>query len=119
MINIIVLLSIVFLINEIKTLIWPSNYDKQISRIKKDTKEGYLNPNDRPFMVFNLIYFIWSIIGLFTQYWIIFSILFLFSFISARLFLKTEDTINRIRLRRFDSFISSIILITLLLTHYL
>ena len=118
MINIIVLLSIVFLINEIKTLIWPSNYDKQISRIKKDTKEGYLNPNDRPFMVFNLIYFIWSIIGLFTQYWIIFSILFLFSFISARL-LKTEDTINRIRLRRFDSFISSIILITLLLTHYL
>lgn len=119
MINIIVLLSIVFLINEIKTLIWPSNYDKQISRIKKDTKEGYLNPNDRPFMMFNLIYFIWSIIGLFTQYWIIFSTFFIFSFISARLFLKTEDTINRIRLRRFDSFISSIILITLLLTHYL
>ena len=119
MINIIVLLSVVFLIIEIKTLIWSSNYDKQISRIKKDTKEGYLNPNDRPFMLFNFTYFIWSIIGLFTQYWIIFSILVIFSFISAKTLLKTEDTIKRIRLRRLDSFISSIILITLLLTHYL
>lgn len=118
MTNIIVLLSIVFLINEIKILIFPLKYDKQITRIKKDTKEGYLNPNDRPFMVFNLIYFIWSIIGLFTQYWMIFSTFVIFSFISARL-LKTEDTINRIRLRRLDSFISSIILISLLLTHYL
>lgn len=119
MINILVLLSVVFLINEIKTFIWPSDYDKQISRIKKDTKEGYLNPNDRPFMIFNFTYFIWSVIGLFTQYWLIFSILFLFSFISAKTFLKTEDTIKRIRLRRLDSFISSIIIITLLLTHYL
>lgn len=119
MINIIVLLSVVFLINEIKTFIYPSNYDKQISKIKKDIKEGYLNPNDRPFLMFNFIYFLWSVIGLFTEYWIIFLLLIIFSFLSAKYLLKTDDTIKRIRLRRLDSFISSIIIITLLLTHYL
>jgi hypothetical protein len=119
MINTIVIFSIVFLIHEIRTLIWPIKYDNQISKIKKDIKQGYLNPNDRPFIVFNFLYFIWSVIGLFTPYWIVFALFITFSFISGN-FLKTENnTIKRIRLRRLDSFISSTILITLLITHYL
>lgn len=116
MINIILALSLVFLLHEIKTLIWPLKYDKQISKIKKDVKEGHLNPNDRPFMIFNFIYFIWSIIGLFTTYWSIFAILIVFSFISG-LTLRTEDSIKRIRLRRFDSLVSIVILLILLI-HY-
>jgi hypothetical protein len=82
MINIIVIFSIVFLIHEIRTLIWPIKYDNQISKIKKDIKQGYLNPNDRPFIVFNFLYFIWSVIGLFTPYWIVFALFITFSFIS-------------------------------------
>lgn len=117
MINIILTLSIVFLLHEIRTLIWPLKYDKQISKIKKNVKQGYLNPNDRPFMIFNFIYFIWSIIGLFTPYWSIFAILITFSFISG-LFLRTEDSIKRIRLRRFDSLVSIVILLTLLVIYY-
>jgi len=117
MINIILTLSIVFLLHEIRTLVWPLKYDKQISKIKKNVKQGYLNPNDRPFMIFNYIYFIWSIIGLFTPYWSIFAILITFSLISG-LFLRTEDSIKRIRLRRFDSLVSIIILLTLLVIYY-
>lgn len=117
MVNIIVLLSIVFLAHEIRTLIFPLKYDKQISKIKKDIKEGYINPNDRPFMIFNFSYFIWSFIGLFTPYWMIFTTLITFSFISG-LYLRTEDSIKRIKLRRFDSLVSIIILLTLLIFSY-
>lgn len=119
MMNIILILSLVFLIHEIRTIIWPLKYDKQISKIKKNLKDGYLNPNDRPFMIFNFIYFIWSVLGLLTPYWVIFLLFIIFSFLSTKYLLKTEDTINRIRLRRFDSVVSIIIITALLLTHYL
>lgn len=111
------MISLVFLIHEIKILIWPLKYDEQIQRIKKNTKNGYLNRDDRPFMIFNFVYFIWSIIGLFTPYWMIFTILITFSFISG-LFLRTDDSIKRIRLRRFDSLVSIIILVTLLIFYF-
>lgn len=119
MINIFVLFSVVFLIHEIKTFISPYGYDKQLQKVKSDLKEGYLNPNDRPFIYFNMIYFIWSVTGLFTHYWVISITLILFSTISGMITNKEQDVIKRLRLRRFDSLVSSIILITLLLTHYL
>ncbi len=107
MTNIILLLSIVFLIHEIKTLFYTVEYDKQITKIKSDLKNGYLNPNDRPFIIFNMIYFIWSIFGLFTQYWIIFLIFIIFSTLVANLY-KTEDFIKRLRRRKHQKSFSMI-----------
>lgn len=118
MTNIILLLSIVFLIHEIKTLFYTVEYDKQITKIKSDLKNGYLNPNDRPFIIFNMIYFIWSIFGLFTQYWIIFLIFIIFSTLVANLY-KTEDVIKRLRRRKFDAIVSITFLSLLLIKHYL
>lgn len=119
MINILVLFGVIFLIQEIKTLILPYEYDKQITRIKKDIKDGYLNPNDRPFMIFNFIYFFWSLIGLFTNYWMLFAVLILFGFVTSRYYLKERSLIERVRIRRLESFISALIIISLLITHYL
>lgn len=118
MTNIIILLSIVFLIYEIKNLFYTLEYDKQITKIKIDIKDGYLNPNDRPFIIFNMIYFIWSVFGLFTEYSPIFIAFILFSTLVAYLH-KTEDVIKRLMRRKFDALISIIFLTILLLKHYL
>jgi hypothetical protein len=118
MINLFVLFSFIFLIYEIRVVIDPYNYDKQLEKIKSNSKEGYYNPNDKPFIIFNIFYFLWTIIGLFTQYWIISLSFFLFSLMSS-FTNKEEDKYKRIKLRRIDSIICIGLFITLILSHYL
>ena len=118
MLNIIILMSIIFITHELVVLIRPFNYDKQIVSIKKDISSGFLNPNDRPFIIFNLIYFSWSIVGLFTQMWPYFIILFAFSYISGMKIRNCDETIKRLRHRRVDALISILILSVILFSYY-
>lgn len=118
MVNIFVILSFIFLIHEMNTLFFTKKYDQKISKIKKNLNNSYLNPNDRPFMTFQLVYFIWSIFGLFTLYRWIIALFITFSMISS-LWTKTDDTIKRIRLRRLDSIISIVFLITIIVKHFI
>lgn len=119
MIDLFVLFSFIFIIYEIKVVINPYNYDKQLMETKSNSKEGYYNPNDKPFIIFNILYFFWNIIGIFTQYWIISLSILLFSLISAKFTNKEEDKYKRIKLRRMDSIICIGLLSILLLNHYL
>lgn len=119
MINLFVLFSFIFIIYEIRVVIDPYNYDKQLERIKSNSKEGYYNPNDKPFIIFNILYFFWNIIGIFTQYWIISLSILLFGLISAKFTNKEENRYKRIKLRRIDSIICIGLFITLILNHYL
>lgn len=118
MINILIVTSLIFLINEIKTFIWPEKYHKRVKKIKDDIKEGFLNPKHRPFITLHLFYFIWSVIGLFTNLWPIFLSFILFSISTSIINNKIKRDINLIRLRRLDSFISIIFIITLIIISY-
>lgn len=119
MIDLFVLFSFIFMIYEIRVVIDPYNYDKQLTETKSNSKRGYYNPNDKPFMIFNTFYFLWTIIGLFTQYWLISLAFFLFSLMSSLFTNKEKDKYKRIKLRRMDSIICIGLLITLILRHYL
>jgi hypothetical protein len=119
MIDLFVLFSFIFIIYEIEVVINPYNYDKQLMETKSNSKEGYLNPNDKSFMIFNIFYFLWTITGLFTQYWIISLSFFLFSLMSSLFTNKEKDKYKRIKLRRMDSTICIGLFITLILSHYL
>lgn len=118
MLNILVLLSIIFIIHELVILINPFNYDKQILKIKKDVSGGFINPNDRPFILFNLFYFTWSILGLFTTMWPYFTIMIAFSYLSGTKIRNCEETIKRLRHRRVDALISIIILSSIMIAYY-
>jgi hypothetical protein len=118
MLNIFILLSLIFIIHELLVLISPHNYDKQILKIKKDVSNGFINPNDRSFIIFNLIYFIWSIVGLFTQMWPYFIILFAFSYISGMKIRNCDETIKRLRHRRIDSLISILIIASIVISYF-
>lgn len=111
-------MSIIFITHELVVLIRPFNYDKQILSIKKDISSGFLNPNDRPFIIFNLIYFIWGIVGLFTQMWSYFIILFAFSYISGIKIRNCDGAIKRLRHRKVNSLISILILSAIFLSYY-
>jgi len=117
MLNIFILLSVIFIIHETIVAINPSKIDKQVESISKDIKSGYLNPNDRPFMIYNLFYFIWTVIGLFTNYYPIFLGLILVGLTSSFFNKKTNIVITRLRLRRLDSTICILLLTLLLITH--
>lgn len=118
MINILLITSIIFLIHEVKTFIWPEKYHKKVKKIKDDIRGGFLNPKDRPFITLHLFYFIWSVIGLFTNLWLIFLSFILFSISTSIINNKIKRDINLIRLRRFDSFISIIFIIILIIISY-
>lgn len=117
MLNTFILLSILFIIHETTVVINPSKIDKQIKEISKNIKVGYFNPNDRPFMIFNLFYFIWTIVGLFTNYWIVFIGLISIGLFSSFFSKKSESTISRIKLRRLDSTMCILLLTLLLIIH--
>jgi hypothetical protein len=118
MLNIFILLSLIFIIHELVILISPHNYDKQILKIKKDISNGFINPNDRSFIIFNMFYFIWSFIGLFTQFWPLFTIMIAFGYISGTLISKHSESIKRLRHRRIDSLISILIIVLIVISYF-
>lgn len=117
--DIFILFSIIFIIHELLVFIDPYTYDKQLLNIRKNLSVGYLNPNDRPFIIFNLFYFIWSIIGMLTPLWPYFVTLILLGYISGIKIKAIEETIKRLRMRRIDSLIALTILFFLLVSNFL
>jgi hypothetical protein len=104
---------------ELTLLFRPLKYDRKLSRIKDDIKHNFLNPNDRGFIVFNVIYFAWAILGLLTYLWP----LFLSIIVSGYLISKVSSNINleksRVRWRVIDSLFSIFFLLILIYIHYL
>lgn len=117
--NIIISLSFLFLFYELTLLFRPLKYDRQLSRIKDDIKQGFLNPNDRGFIVFGLIYLAWSIFGLFTYLWPVFLSIIVTGYLSSKVSSNLELEKSRVRWRVIDSLVSSIFLLILIFIHYL
>lgn len=113
----ILLLSVVFIIYELVNFINPHRLEKDMALIKSELKSGNLNATWRGLAIFNIFYFVWSLVGLFTPLCFWFGVLFLFSIISGNSIRGELDEKKRIRLRRFDALIS-IILLTIILIHY-
>lgn len=113
------LLSIVFIIYELINFINPLRLDKDMSSIKSELKSGYISETWRSFVIFNMFYFIWTLLGLFTPLYFWFGVLFLFSIISTTSIRKELNGVRRIKLRRVDSLISIILLTIILINHFI
>jgi hypothetical protein len=113
----IALLSGVFILYELVNFINPYKLEKDMALIKSELKSGNLNATWRGLAIFNMFYFIWTLIGLFTPLCFWFGVLFLFSIVSGNSIRGELDEKKRIRLRRSDALIS-IILLTIILINY-
>jgi hypothetical protein len=113
------LLSIVFIIYELINFINPLRLDKDMASIKSELKSGYIRETWRSFAIFNMFYFIWTLLGLFTPLYFWFGALFLFSIISTTSIRKELNGVRRIKLRRVDSLISIILLTIILINHFI
>jgi len=111
------LLSGVFILYELVNFINPNRLDKDLALIKSELKSGNLSGTWRGLVIFNMFYFVWTLIGLFTPLCFWFGVLFLFSIVSGNSIRGELDEKKRIRLRRSDALIS-IILLTIILIHY-
>lgn len=117
MLNLFITLSIVFFLYELTTLFFTKRFDDYSLEIGKKIQSEKLDPEDKPFMLFNLSYFIWTIIGLFTEYNLLFFALVSLSIVSAWLLKKLETT-SRIRQRRLDAILSIIIISSIFIQHF-
>lgn len=113
-----ILLGIPFLLHEIGIIINPKAYDDKISRIKELSQKGVIERSDRPFLYFNLLYFAWTAIGLFTPNVLTFLAILILSIINSQITSKIEDDNTRISRRRLDSFLSAILIAVLVLSHF-
>ena len=118
MLSIIILLGIVFSINELRVVFRPYIYDRQLKKIKSNLQQRYINPNDRSFILFNLLYLLWSVFGLFTTYWPIFLSLILIGVLSSITTKNIEIERTRAIYRVIDS-LFSIVLISILIYLYI
>jgi hypothetical protein len=118
MLSIIILLGIVFSINELRVVFRPYIYDRQLKKIKSNLQQRYINPNDRSFILFNLLYLVWSVFGLFTTYWPIFLSLILIGVLSSITTKNIEIERTRAMYRVIDS-LFSIVLISILIYLYI
>ncbi len=118
MTSIIVLLSVVFIINELNILFRPTRYDRKVAKIRDDFKTRYINPNHRGFLIFNLLYTLWQVVGLFTPYWPVFLCQILISIIGLKINKTTNGEINRSRHRQIDSLFHITLLVVLIYLHH-
>ena len=114
----IILLGIVFSINELRVVFRPYIYDRQLKKIKSNLQQRYINPNDRSFILFNLLYLVWSVFGLFTTYWPIFLSLIIIGVLSSITTKNIEIERTRAMYRVIDS-LFSIVLISILIYLYI
>lgn len=107
-------LSIVFALYEFTTLLFPLRYNNYLNKIRSGLKYNGLEKNDRPFALFHFLYFIWSVIGLFTYQWYNFLLIVLLStlsqFISKKIRSLKNDRYYSIH-RIFDAILSIFVLI--------
>lgn len=116
--NLFISFSIIFFLHELKCFINPISIDEQLKRIKESVKNGYIEKHDRLFIIFNLIYGAWGIIGLFTPIWPLFLSLFFLSIIQSQTS-KLEDSKKRLRSRRLDSLVAMMVLLVMITQQFL
>lgn len=117
MLNLFITLSIVFFLYELTTLFFAKRFDDYSLEIGKKIQSERLDPEDRPFMLINLAYFFWTIVGLFTQYNLLFFALVALSLLSAW-HLKKLDARSRVRQRIVDAILSIIIISSIFIQHF-
>lgn len=110
MTNLFFLLTVFFIQHEVKTLFNTKRVSEFIINLNNKGKDIKPTVKESVFMLFNLVYFVWTFAGLLTDQWWIFLIIILLGFIS-----KSKISILHIKL---DAFITLVLLLFLVLNHY-
>lgn len=112
-------LTIVFIIWELNTLIFAKSYNQYLEQAIKRIQSQNVTRDDVAFSIFNLTYFIWTVVGIFTNLYLFFTLLMLLgitsSFISNKI--KKSDKPERIILHRRIDAVMSISILLIILSH--
>lgn len=105
-------LSIPLILFEITCMFNPGKYTRYLKEVKYNLSEGNFLEGDKPFLLFTVAYGLWTIIGLITNYWPLFtSIILLSSLSDVKIGEKWQNILRFV--------VSSLSLITLCLIFYL
>jgi len=107
--------AIPFLLFEITCALFPNRYHNYLKKVTTNTRSGLILKEDKPFILFNLLYMIWTVAGLFTPYWSIFLAILALSIMSSVIGRGIDEDELKVKLRRSDAIIMIILLLGLLL----
>lgn len=113
--------TIVFILWEFNTLIFTKSYNQFLESSIKRLQTQQVTTDDVVFSFFNLGYFIWTILGLFTNQWLSFLLLLVLGLVSATLMkrFKIDSNLSTILThRRIDAVLSIVILLYIWLNCY-
>lgn len=108
--------TIVFILWEFNTLIFTKSYNQFLESSIKRLQTQQVTTDDVVFSFFNLGYFIWTILGLFTNQWLFFLLLLVLGIVSATFMkrFKIDSNLSTILIhRRIDAILSIIILLNI------
>jgi hypothetical protein len=112
--------TIVFILWELNTLIFTKSYNDFLESSIQRIQTQKVTTDDIVFSLFNLSYFIWTSIGIFTNQYLFFLLLLILGVVSATVSKKIKKSnIDRILLhRRIDAVISIVILVLIWFSRY-
>lgn len=108
--------TIVFILWEFNTLIFTKSYNQFLESSIKRLQTQQVTTDDVVFSFFNLGYFVWTILGLFTNQWMFFLLLLVLGIVSATFMkrFKIDSNLSTILThRRIDAILSIIILLNI------
>jgi hypothetical protein len=108
--------TIVFILWEFNTLIFTKSYNQFLESSIKRLQTQQVTTDDVVFSFFNLGYFVWTILGLFTNQWMFFLLLLVLGIVSAtfmKRFKIDSNLSNILTHRRIDAILSIIILLNI------
>lgn len=101
---------------ELTVIFNPEKYNNHLIEMRDKLNKDNLSKEDRPFIIFNLSYILWSIIGLFTNYYPLFLFIFILGAISSRFkFEKSGQIVHRF----IDALLTSVVLFLIFYLHFI
>jgi hypothetical protein len=108
-------LAIPFLLFEITVAAFSERYHRYLDEVVSRAKNRRYLDKDKPFIFFQFFYTVWTIIGLFTSHWPLFLSIIFLSTISSIISKSIVDEEGKVKMRRSDAVLTTILLITLLI----
>ena len=111
-------LAIPFLLYEVTILSFTSRFQLYTKGLLDKVKTDGLSGEDRPFMIFNFLYMVWTIIGLFTPLWSIFLGILALAIIGALINKRLKSDLAKIKQKKADSILTIFLIVFLLIKYF-
>ena len=112
--------AIVAILYEAIVMVNPKDATRHINDLKNRNKNKLeQSENQKLFNIFQFLYMVWVLVGLFTTYWVVFLFFLIFSYSTSLLMKKTyTDFDQQVMIRGVDAVISFLILLFIVINKY-